>query len=87
MGRCLLLLLLTLTSVTALAQEAYSVYIEEDSTLNLRAEPSSAAEVLMRLYAHQRLIVLEICEDPVWAHVRTDSAEGYVMVSFLEKTD
>ena len=59
--------------------------IEDDSSLNLRAEPSSAAEILMRLYKHQRLAVLETCEDPAWVHVRTDSAEGYVMVSFLEK--
>ena len=58
--------------------------IEDDSTLNLRAEPSPAGEILMRLYKHQRLIVLETCEDPVWVHVKTDSAEGYVMVSFLE---
>ncbi len=61
--------------------------IEDDSTLNLRAEPSPAGEILMRLYKHQRLIVLETCEDPVWVHVRTDSAEGYVMVSFLEHVD
>ena len=39
----------------------------------------------MRLYRHQRLIVLEECEDPAWVHVRTDAAEGYVMISFLEK--
>ena len=61
--------------------------IEDDSTLNLRVEPSQSAEILMRLYKHQRLIVLETCEDPVWVHVRTDSAEGYVMVSFLEKVE
>ena len=61
--------------------------IEDDSSLNLRAEPSGAGEILMRLYKHQQLIVLESCEDPTWVHVRTDSAEGYVMVSFLEKTD
>ena len=58
--------------------------IEDDSTLNLRAEPSRAGEILMRLYKHQLLIVLETCEDPVWVHVKTDSVEGYVMVSFLE---
>ncbi len=57
--------------------------IAEDSTVNLRAEPNSAAAILMRLYPHQRLIVLEVCDDPLWAHVRTDSMEGYVMVSFL----
>ena len=61
--------------------------IEDDSSLNLRAEPAASSEILMRLYKHQRLIVLETCEDPVWVHVRTDSAEGFVMVSFLEKLD
>ena len=59
--------------------------IEDDSSLNLRAEPSAAGEILMRLYKHQLLLVLEECEDPSWVHVKTDSAEGYVMVSFLEK--
>ncbi len=59
--------------------------IDDDSSLNLRAEPAASSEILMRLYKHQRLIVLETCEDPAWVHVRTDSAEGYVMVSFLEK--
>ena len=61
--------------------------IEDDSSLNLRAEPHPAGEILMRLYKHQRLIVLETCEDPVWVHVKTDSMEGYVMVSFLEKAE
>ena len=61
--------------------------IEDDSSLNLRAEPHPAGEILMRLYKHQRLIVLETCEDPVWVHVKTDSMEGYVMVSFLEKDE
>lgn len=59
--------------------------IEDDSSLNLREEPSPIAAILMRLYKHQELIVLETCEDPSWVHVRTDSAEGYVMVSYLEK--
>jgi len=59
--------------------------IDEDSSLNLRAEPSPGAAVLMRLYKHQRLIVLETCADPVWVHVKTDSTEGYVMVFFLER--
>ena len=61
--------------------------IADDSTLNLRAEPSQAGEILMRLYKHQQLIVLETCEDPVWVRVKTDSIEGYVMVSFLEKVE
>ena len=61
--------------------------IEDDSSLNLRAEPNTASEILMRLYKHQQLIVLETCEDPAWVKVRTDVIEGYVMVSFLEKLD
>ena len=61
--------------------------IDDDSSLNLRAEPSASGEILMRLYKHQQLIVLETCEDPVWVHVRTDAIEGYVMVSFLEKVE
>ncbi len=61
--------------------------IEDDSSLNLRAEPRQSGEILMRLYKHQRLIVLETCGDPSWVHVRTDSIEGYVMVSFLEKVE
>ena len=63
---------------------AFVTNIEDNSSLNLRAEPSQASEILMRLYKNQRLIVLETCEDPAWAHVKTDVAEGYVMVSFLE---
>ena len=61
--------------------------IEDDSSLNLRKEPSPSAEILMRLYKHQKLMVLEICDDPAWAHVRTDAAEGYVMISFLERAE
>ncbi len=57
--------------------------IDDDSSLNLRQEPTQAAEILRRLYKHQRLIVLETCEDPAWVRVRTDVIEGYVMVSFL----
>ena len=61
--------------------------IEDDSSLNLRAEPNLACEILMRLYKHQKLIVLESCEDPAWVHVKTDVAEGYVMVEYLEKAE
>lgn len=61
--------------------------IEDDSSLNLRAEPSMASEIMMRLYKHQRLAVLERCEDEAWVHVKTDAAEGYVMVSFLERIE
>ena len=34
MGRCLMMLLLMLTSIAAMAQEAYSVFTEADSTLS-----------------------------------------------------
>lgn len=61
--------------------------IEDDSSLNLRSEPSMASDILMRLYKHQRLVVLETCEDEAWVHVKTDAAEGYVMVSFLERVE
>ena len=79
----------TLMPVTAvnLPEGAYLatvLHIEDDSSLNLRAEPTQSAEILRRLYKHQQLIVLEVCEDPAWVHVRTDVTEGYVMVSFLE---
>lgn len=57
--------------------------IEDNSSLNLREEPNTAATILMRLYKHQQLIVLETCEDPAWVRVCTDVIEGYVMVSFL----
>jgi len=61
--------------------------IEDDSSLNLRAEPSTASEILMRLYKHQQLVVLEVCDDPAWVKVKTDVVEGYVMLSFLEKIE
>ena len=59
-------------------------HIDEDSTLNLREKPSAGARVLMRLYRHQPLIVLEEAEVTGWVKVRTDAIEGYVMYSFLE---
>ena len=61
--------------------------VDDDSSLNLRSEPSLAGEILMRLYKHQQLVVLETCEDPAWVHVKTDVTEGYVMVSFLERVE
>lgn len=79
----------TLMPVTAanLPEGAYLASVEhiaDDSSLNLRAEPTQSAEILRRLYKHQQLIVVEVCEDPAWVKVRTDVMEGYVMVSFLE---
>ena len=69
------------------ARRAAVEHIDEDSTLNLRTGPSAGAEVLMRLYRHQELIVLETCDVPGWVHVMTDAAEGYVMESFLDYAD
>ncbi len=57
--------------------------IDDDSSLNLREEPSQAAKILRRLYKHQQLIVLGYCDDPAWVQVKTDVTEGYVMASFL----
>ena len=61
--------------------------IDDDSTLNLREKPSAGSKVLRRLYKHQQLIVLEEAEVAGWVHVRTDAAEGYVMLSFLRQAD
>ena len=58
---------------------------DEDSSLNLRTEPSPAAEILMRLFRHQKLIVLENAEVDGWVKVKTDAVEGYVMLSFLQE--
>ena len=76
-------------STDALGEEDYLYIasvegIDDDSSLNLRAEPSMAGEILMRLYKHQQLLVMEVCEDEAWVHVRIGDFEGYVMVSFLE---
>jgi len=57
--------------------------IDDDSSLNLRAEPNTSCDILMRLYKHQRLIVLEECPEEGWLRVKTDAVEGYVMASFL----
>jgi SpoIID/LytB domain protein len=61
--------------------------IDEDSSLNLRAQPSAGAEILMRLYRHQKLIVLGQSDVPGWVCVKTDAIEGYVMESFLVYAD
>ena len=73
---------------TSIPQGAYLASVEgidDDSSLNLRQAPSLASEILMRLYKHQQLIVLETAEDPAWVKVKTDVIEGYVMLSYLEK--
>ena len=77
----------TLMPVTAALPEGARLAvvdnIAQDSTLNLRAQPSAGAEILMRLYWHQELIVLEKSDVPGWVHVKTDAVEGYVMESFV----
>ena len=65
------------------ARRARVENIADDSSLNLRAQPSAGAEILMRLYRHQELIVLEKSDVPGWVRVKTDVIEGYVMESFL----
>lgn len=59
--------------------------IDDGSTLNLRAEPDLAGDIVMRLFKNQRLLVLERCREEGWVKVRTDVAEGYVSEKFLEK--
>lgn len=74
----------TLMPVTtnSLPEGAKVMYVNA-SSLNLRAEPSMVGELLMRLQANQRVIVLDTCDDPEWVHVKTDVVEGYCMVSYL----
>lgn len=60
--------------------------IDDDSSLNLRAEPALSAEIITRLYKHQRLILEEYCEDG-WVKVRTDTLNGYVKLEFLTIAD
>ena len=57
--------------------------IDEDSTLNLREQPNTSAEVIRRLYKNQPLIVLSVSKDG-WAHVKTDVMEGYVRGEYLQ---
>ena len=61
--------------------------IDDDSSLNLRSAPDTTADVLMRLYKHQQLVVLENCPQEGWVRVRTDVVEGYVMEKFLTQTN
>jgi len=79
----------TLMPVTQAVQEgqwyAEVTEITEDSSLNLRSEPSLNGDILMRIYKGQRLLVLEHCPQEGWVHVKTDTAEGYVMESYLSR--
>ena len=82
----------TLMPVTEsdLPEGAYVASVEnisDDSSLNLRSDPSPAASIVMRLYKHQHLIVLDELDVPGWAHVVTDTADGYVMTSYIEKVE
>ena len=85
---CLCLMLTTLP-YAAMAEEETplttgTVYgINDGSKLYVRAEPSTASQILRRLYKHQQLIVLGPAEEEGWVHVKTDVIEGYVMASFI----
>lgn len=57
--------------------------ISEESSLNLRENPSLSAEILRRLYRNQELIVLKDTKDG-WSHVKTDVIEGYVRSEYLQ---
>ena len=59
--------------------------IDDDSSLNLRSLPGLHGDILLRLYKHQPLLVLERCPEEGWVRVRTDYAEGYGMDSFLSR--
>ena len=77
----------TLMPATIEAEEgqwyAFVTEISDDSSLNLREEPGLTGNILMRLYKHQKLLVLERCKEEGWVKVRTDVVEGYVMESYL----
>ncbi len=57
--------------------------IDDDSSLNLRVEPSMSSDVLRRLLKNQELIVMQTMPDG-WSHVCTDVIEGYVRSEFLQ---
>ena len=60
--------------------------ISEESSLNLRMEPSLSSDVLRRLYKNQELIVLKDMRDG-WSHVKTDVIEGYVRSEYLQTAE
>ena len=55
--------------------------VAEDSSLNLRAAPDTASDIITRLYYGQQLAVMEAADG--WLHVRTDVLEGYVMEKYV----
>ncbi len=61
--------------------------ISEDSSLNLRAMPDTASDILMRLYYGQRLIVVDAAPAEGWLQVRTDVVTGFVMDKFVSPTE
>lgn len=77
----------TLMPVTLEAQTgqyfAHVTGISEDSSLNLRSEPSLNGKIVMRLYYNQKLLVVEECPQEGWVKVQTDTASGYVVKSYL----
>ena len=79
----------TLMPMTQPAEEgewiAEVTEISDDSSLNLRSEPSLSGQIAMRLYKGQLLLVAERCAEEGWVRVRTDTAEGYVMEKYLTK--
>ena len=66
--------------------QAIVTQIGESSTLNMRGEPSLLGPVIRQLYYGQKLLVLEELPDG-WLKVKTDVLEGYVMASFVEKSE
>ena len=71
----------------ALSKDEYYAVVSVagvDSTLNVRREPSTQAEILGVLRNGQRLIVEAETEDG-WAKMKTAELEGYVMLSFIIK--
>ncbi len=79
--------LMPLTQTPAPGQwRAKVTLIAENSSLNLRGEPSLTGPVVRLLYYGQKLLVLEELPDG-WLKVKTDAMEGYVMASFVEKDE
>ena len=54
----------------------------EDSTLNLRMEPSTAGGILTKLFYGQTLNVWESYDDG-WVRVTAEGIEGYVKEEYL----
>jgi peptidoglycan hydrolase-like amidase len=79
--------LMPLTQTPAPGQwRAKVTLIAENSSLNLRGEPSLTGPVVRLLYYGQKLLVLEELPGG-WLKVKTDAMEGYVMASFVEKDE